>query len=352
MWDYPKEACDLSMFGSIGEPVFVFGHKEKEDESSVVSSVYASGFVIPVLRHTADLLTILEWADRAVGDEESYGVDGTGRAPAGMSVAMVSVPVDESDTYNTFADSSFANAGCEGTAAQLAYKGWFVLIAGLWERFRKATPLHSKDGPFPYGLEARLYGDWQKIRNDVLKNNGVASKRNSARCEVLKWFVAGETIRFKLDHVLEFLHHMGHQLRSYGLMGRTRPLHYVGWRMAPASRFLNSRFPEARQPPWRVVSAILMVEEDTDNEGSYMLYVSLMFADAVVGVFPWERSTDRDKLVSLKQAVEQAPRDNLGFPEGIRVPVQLLHRWAKQALENGQLPMDTGAPPMQFGRTD
>ena len=166
--------------------------------------------MIPVLRHTADLLTILEWADRALGDEESYGEDGTGRAPAGMSVAMVSVPGDD---YG-FEDDSSTNAGSEGPAAQLAYKAWLVLIAGLWERFRNKTPLGRRDDP-RYRMLNDLYGDWQKIRNDVLKNNGVASKEKSARCELLKWFGEGETIRFRLDHVLEFLHRMGQPLQSY-----------------------------------------------------------------------------------------------------------------------------------------
>ena len=146
-----------------------------------------------------------------------------------------------------------------------------------------------------------MYGDWHKIRNDLLHHNGVASGPNSARCEILKWFEAGETIRFKLDHVLEFLHLIGNQLRSYMLMDRARPLHYVGWRMAPAIRLVQSRLPEARQPPWRVVSANFMVEEDKETKGSYTLGVSLMFADAVVGAFAWETSADRDSLVSLKR---------------------------------------------------
>ena len=271
------------MFGSIGKPVFVVddGDKQEEDVSSGVACDYATGLVIPVLRHTADLLTILEWADRAVGDEEAYGENGTGRAPAGMSVAMVSVAADE---YG-FADSSTTNAGSEGAAAQLAYKGWFVLVAGVWERFRTNNPLHSKEGAFPCGLQSSLYGDWHKIRNDLLHHNGVASRQRAARCEILKWFEAGETIRFKLDHVLEFLHLIGNQLRSYMLRDRARPLHYVGWRLAPAIRLVQSRLPEARQPPWRVVSANFMVEEDKGTKGSYTLGVSLMFADAVVGAF-------------------------------------------------------------------
>lgn len=329
------------MFGSIGNPSPVYAYEED------LASVYLSSFVVPVLQHTADLLTVLEWADRAVGDEEPYGENGTGHAPAGMSVALVSTPFNRE--YG-----SFTEAGSEGVTAQLAYKGWLVLIAGLWERFRKATPLHREDGP-RHGVQTALYGDWQKMRNDVLKNNGVASKGNSGRCELLKWFGDGETMRFKLDHVLEFLHRMGHQLRSYTLIDHTRQAsHYVGWRMAPLSRLVHSRLPAARQPPWRVVSAIFLVEEDTDSQGTYTLGISLMFADAVAGAFHIERSTDRDGLVSRMQAMERAPHDELGCPviDGIGTDVRLLHGQAKQALANGQPPMDTSSPAMQFGRTD
>jgi len=327
------------MFGAIGNPSLVYGYEED------AASIYLSSFVVPVLRHTADLLTILEWADRAVGDEEPYGQHGTGHSPSGLSLAMVSTPLNRE--Y-----SSFTEAGSEGVAAQLAYKAWLVLVAGLWERFRKTTPLHKVEGP-RHGIQTALYGDWHKIRNDVLKNNGVASKNNSGRCEVLKWFEDRETMRFRLDHVLEFLHHMGHQLRSYILLDDTqRASHYVGWRMAPPTRFLHSRMPNARKPPWRVVSAIVMVEED--GEGRYTLGISLMFADAVAGAFYIERSADRDRLISLKQAIEQAPRDDLGCPvvDRFRVDVRALHEQAKQALENGQLPMDTSSPAMQFGRAD
>ena len=329
------------MFETIGNPNLVHGYKED------MASVYLSVFVLPVLRHTAELFTILDWADQAVGNEEPYGENGTGHAPAGMSLTMVSHPVNRG--YG-----SFTEAGCEGVAAQLAYKAWLVLIAGLWERFRKSTELHKKDGP-RHGVQAALYGDLQKIRNDVLKNGGVASNKNSSRCEILRWFEEGETIRFKLDHVLEFLHRMGHQLRSYILIDSTHGAsHYVGWRIALSNRLRHSRLTAARCPHWRVVSSILMVEEDKENPGAYILGISLMFADGVSGGFYIERSSDREALVSRKQVIEQAPFDDLGCPlvEGVRVDIRPLHSQAKQALVNGYLPIDTSSPAMQFGRVD
>ena len=88
------------------------------------------------------------------------------------------------------------------------------------------------------------------------------------------------------------------------------------WRMASPSRFLQRKLPGARQPPWRVVSAIPTVAEDKDGPpGSHTLGISLMFADGVAGAFRLERSTDRERLVARQQAIEQAPRDGLGIPD-------------------------------------
>lgn len=328
----------MSQSPNIGRPHLVHETKDRED----VGGVYASGFVIPVLQHTSDLLTILEWADRAAINEHSPNYGEHGHAPAGMSVAMFSQPLDRE--Y-----SSFSEAGSEGAVVQLAYKSWVALVAGLWERFRKATSLHKKDGP-KHGLQTAVFGDLQKIRNDVLKNNGIA--KNSTSCEILKWFAVGETIQFKLDHVLEFLHHMGHPLRSYMLLRNDQPSHHVGWRMALPMRSLDLL--RARRPPWRLVSFILMVEEVPKGSGSYTLGISLMFADGVSGGFYIERSADRDRLVSRKQAIEEAPRDDLGAPivDGTRTDVRVTYEHAKQSLENGQLPTDPCSPPMQFGRPE
>ena len=46
--------------------------------------------------------------------------------------------------------------------------------------------------------------DIGRMRNDVIHHVGIASKRNTGRCEVLKWFAAGEVIHPMMVHVAEF----------------------------------------------------------------------------------------------------------------------------------------------------
>ena len=89
---------------------------------------------------------------------------------------------------------------------QLAYLGWIAAVDGTWEKYRSNPP---HDGSLPYGQEATLFGGLHKVRNDFLKNRGVAQVRNCGRCTVLEWFSDGDEIRFTLNHVFEFLHLLG-----------------------------------------------------------------------------------------------------------------------------------------------
>lgn len=337
--------CDPSRFLAglmfdklIGDPRFVF------QGSDDPSSVYATRFAYPVLEHTAQLFAILEWADHAAGHDQPFvGDPPEGHAPAGMSVSLVSVPIDE--CY-----SAVTEAGSEGRLAQLAYKGWIVLLAGLWERFRQAEPIYDRQTGPPMGLLATLYGDIQKIRNDVLKNNGVA--KNSARCELLNWFDKEETIRFNVDHVLEILHHMGHPLRTYLLFDSDRrPAHTTGWRVRSSRHAPTPRLAGRRLPRWRVVSTRVIVTELEEDSAEHTLGISIMFADGVVGSFLIESSNDSSKLIEWKQAIERAPKDEYGCPliPGLgQAGIPEMHQMALQQLSNGNPPVDPGTPAMRF----
>lgn len=75
------------------------------------------------------------------------------------------------------------------------------MVAGTWERFRKLPPLRGTASDLPMGMQpAGVFGDLQKIRDDVLKNGAVAANGAEGKCETLKWFPAGEPMVFKLDH--------------------------------------------------------------------------------------------------------------------------------------------------------
>ena len=325
----------------IGDPTLVY---EGNDDAP---NVYLARFMCPVLEHTAQLFAILEWADHAtarpgafVGDDEP-----TGHCPFEMSVSLVSTPVNA-----TF--SAVTEGGAEGRLTQLAFKGWIALVAGVWESFRKAKPLHDRETGHPMGMLTPLYGDIQKIRNDVLKNNGVA--KHAAKCELLKWFDKGETIRFKVDHVLEILHRIGQPLGSYLLIDVDRgAVHALRWRVRSSSQAPTPALHGTRQPPWRVVSTLAMVEESKQERVGYDLGLSIMFADGVVGGFLIESSNEHQRLMKRKEAIERAPKDHYGCPviPGLgSAAVIEMHDMALNQLRDGNAPIDPGTPAMQFKR--
>ena len=310
-------------------------------------NVYFARFIRPVLEHTEQLFAILEWADHATARPEAFiGDDGpTGHCPSEMSVSLVSIPVDA-------LISAVTEAAAEGRLTQFAFKGWIALVAGVWEGFRQAKPLHDRATGPSKGMLTPLYGDIQKIRNDVLKNNGVA--KNAARCELLKWFDKGETIRFKVDHVLEILYCIGQPLRSYLLMDvHRRAVHALGWRVRSSSQAPTPALHGTRQPRWRVVSTLTMVEESKHEGVGYDLGLSIMFADGGGGGFLIESSNEHQRLMKRKEAIERAPKDHYGCPVipwlGSAAVIEM-HELALNQLRDGDAPIDPGTPAIQFKR--
>jgi hypothetical protein len=47
------------------------------------------------------------------------------------------------------------------------------------------------------------------MRNDVVHHGGIAQKKNSGRCEVLRWFESGDRMLVRQARVLEFMEHLG-----------------------------------------------------------------------------------------------------------------------------------------------
>ena len=167
-------------------------------DSRTMGTIYACDFVQPVLLHTAQLFFLLEAAEH-MGEQAAKTEDWrVAHAPPGLSLALMSTLLGES--YDRRSEM-----GSEGRLAQLAYRGWVAMVAGTWERYRKLPPYRGKASGLPMGMQTGVFGDLQKIRNDVLKNGAVAANGAEQKCEVLKWFAVGEPMMFKLDHVIEFL---------------------------------------------------------------------------------------------------------------------------------------------------
>ena len=99
----------------------------------------------------------------------------------------------------------------EGDAAQLAYKGWVVDIYSEWEvKFRRdSSKLAQELGEEGYiPLEIDVIGDLRHIRNDLV-HTGIATEEHTGKCRVLNWYSVGDKIALSMNHVFDFLNHLG-----------------------------------------------------------------------------------------------------------------------------------------------
>ena len=169
--------------------------------------------------HTARLFHLLEGAEVIENHFVHAGRNDTQYAPKRLSVGVAVL------------GNYWEELGAEGALAQLAYTGWIAAVDGAWEKHRTKPPFDKTRSRLKHGMEADLFGDLHKIRNDLLKNDGVAQARNCGRCAVLTWFAPGDRMHMKLDYVLEFLFRgrrlsrMEHTTWQFkvGTMGVARP---------------------------------------------------------------------------------------------------------------------------------
>lgn len=97
----------------------------------------------------------------------------------------------------------------DGTVARQLGQQWIVLLDVQWEhnfrpRFAKALGLSE-----PKELPEPLFADIRRMRNDIVHHQGVATGRNSGRCEILEWFDADDEMLVTYDHVTEFMTTVG-----------------------------------------------------------------------------------------------------------------------------------------------
>jgi len=81
---------------------------------------------------------------------------------------------------------------------------WVVYVFTAWEHgFRPR--LAAAHGCEASELTYPLFGDLRLLRNDVVHHHGIATAEWTGRCEVLRWFQAGEELRIKGEHLEEFV---------------------------------------------------------------------------------------------------------------------------------------------------
>lgn len=156
-----------------------------------------------------------------------------------------------------------------GSVEQSAYLSWVAEVVSANERSRSALQAAFKQlAPDAIQPETSVLGDLNKIRNDLLHNDRVASPARTGKCEVLQWFDIGDRILLQPKHVFDFLNQLG----MYGgrLFARDEgvvPFVSVSW-MLPEGL--------ARQPVPRVVSVRPVVaahrETGQDHRGLSLVY--------------------------------------------------------------------------------
>ncbi|MBK5288267.1 MAG: hypothetical protein JJE46_07355 [Acidimicrobiia bacterium] len=102
----------------------------------------------------------------------------------------------------------------EWKVSQLREKGSFTKrwigqqwIAGVfagWEEEYRPRLARAFGCPAS-ALRHEALGDLRLMRNDVVHHRGVASESNTGQCRLLRWFVTGEAISVKGEHVAEFM---------------------------------------------------------------------------------------------------------------------------------------------------
>jgi hypothetical protein len=95
---------------------------------------------------------------------------------------------------------------------------WLVHVASHWndhyrQRIAGALAVAMNDVAEP------VMADINRMRNDIVHHRGIATARNTGRCEVLRWFAPDETIHVMMAHIAEFMHCIGLVVHSRNIDG-------------------------------------------------------------------------------------------------------------------------------------
>jgi hypothetical protein len=91
-----------------------------------------------------------------------------------------------------------------GPVAKHLGQQWAVLVTSQWEhvfrpRMAKAAGVEKNE------VASAVLADIARIRNDIIHHEGIATKKNCGRCEVLRWFDVGDPIVITRERVTEFM---------------------------------------------------------------------------------------------------------------------------------------------------
>lgn len=278
-------------------------------------------YMVPILQFTSELFFLLE----AVEKIESQAASGERRVDAGFGPSILSVELHSVISNKGYAYSE--EFGCNGRLAQLAYVGWVAAVDGAWEKYRKSAAYKEYGSGLKHGMQAGLFGDLHKIRNDLLKHGGVAQAANTGKCTVLKWFKSGDRIHLTINHVLDFMHRLGMYLSSF---------HYYDKRMLPSTLMVQwlLRDQSGVKIP-KVISFRIIIEKFPKARG-FGLFICMVFADGIPATGLLLSADDQNDLVEDMERVQNAPLSDYNAPVMINIP--WLYRMSLDSLKMGKQP--------------
>ena len=98
------------------------------------------------------------------------------------------------------------NLSDDGMIVTSLGRQWIVSIYAHWEHeYRKRFAVSQNVSIDEFKVP--IFGDLRLIRNDIVHNRGIASD-SMQRCEVLRWFSSGDSIRLTSEHLREFMAHL------------------------------------------------------------------------------------------------------------------------------------------------
>ena len=233
------------------------------DQDAVTRTMNA--FLHEVRESTAALMFLLQGAHKL---HSTFG-DMPGATPGLELPGMALHPVLAGPSSEDF-------FGPGGTMAQVAYIGWMMKVLNSWENPSRPGLRRALDGLDVILPESQALGDLHRIRNDIVHRGGVATKKETGKCSVLKWFKVGDRIELNMNHVLDFLNQLG--VLSNSAITHPEALRACTWSLHPNEQELSEVSPTPRIISVRVVEDPLQAPPDQATVG-----VSLVFENGVFG---------------------------------------------------------------------
>ena len=279
---------------------------------------------------TAAMMYLLRGVElvRNTDTVDYHGLPASQREFVGRSPKLSYVDVPMVQTGRKHGRNEFLARG--GFVEQIAFKGWVEQIYHcVWDSDIRNRLKAATSAPNAIRPEGDVIGDFGRIRNDLIHHRGIATKRNSGKCQVLKWFEPGDPMVLGMGHVFDFLNHMG-MMTTYP--GIAEDGSAAGWMPFPE---MEDQFNFSPAP--RIVSLRTFYAGELEN-GSSLYGIGIVFDNGVFANIPLEHPRDDCTFQERGHYIETAQIDtagNLCLPNGTVIDRTELYQQSVAALCGG-----------------